>query len=116
MVCECVNAFPERYSAQRRISLAFSATSCVTNWASARKPQLVLGVLGLIAYAPLYGALEYEGYKMHHNPQQLTFYLRLADTVIGANVVRQAVRFLASVTRFNFKWSSQDRRAQSDLT
>src|SRR5215475_7127272 len=41
-VCECVNAFLGRYSAQRRISLAFSATSCMANWASARIPQLVL--------------------------------------------------------------------------
>jgi hypothetical protein len=75
----------------------------------------MLGVLGLIAYVPLYGALEYECYKMHHNPQQLTFYLRLADTIIGANVVWQAVRFLASVTRFNWKWSSQDQHTRGDL-
>jgi hypothetical protein len=68
----------------------------------------MLGVLALLAFAPLYGALEYECYKMHHNPQQPTFYLRLADTMIGANVVWQAVRFLASVTWLNWKWSKHE--------
>jgi hypothetical protein len=75
----------------------------------------MLGVLALIAYVPLYGGLEYECYKMHHNPQQLTFYLRLADTILGAKVVWQAVRFLASVTRFNWMRSSQNRHMQRDF-
>ncbi len=74
----------------------------------------MLGVLALIAYVPLYGALEYECYRMHNNPLQPSFYLRLADTVLGASVVWQAVRFLASVTRFNWKLSSQARRTQCD--
>src|SRR5262249_46132249 len=69
----------------------------------------MLGVVALLAYLPLYGVLEYECYKLHHNHQQPTFYLRRADTRIAANVVWQAVRFLATVTRLNWKLSRQGR-------
>ena len=68
----------------------------------------MLGGLCLFAYVPLYGALEFECYRLHHNPQLPAFYLRLADTVVGASVVWQAVLFLASVTRFNWRWSRRD--------
>jgi hypothetical protein len=75
----------------------------------------MLGVLGLVAYAMLYGALEYECYRIHHNPQQPTFYLRLADTFLGAKVVWLAVRFLVSVTWINWKWSRQDPQTRGGL-
>src|SRR5262245_45354068 len=57
----------------------------------------MFAVLALVAYVPLYAMLELECYRLHHNPQVPTFWLRVLDTTIGAAVVGQAVRFLASV-------------------
>ncbi len=67
----------------------------------------MLGVITLLAHVPLFLTLEYDCYRMNRNPRQPAFYLRLVDTVIGANVVRQTVLFLAIVTWFNWNWSRQ---------
>jgi hypothetical protein len=70
----------------------------------------MLSALCLIVYIPFYAMLEYELWRMQHNPKQgaILFSLQVFDSVVSAVVALELVRFLGSITRVNWQLSRKN--------
>jgi hypothetical protein len=67
----------------------------------------MMNVLCLIVYIPFYAMLEFNLWRMQHNPKQviILFLLQVFDSVVSAVVALELVRFLGSITRVNWQLS-----------
>jgi hypothetical protein len=92
------------------ILLSFGVIALTFRLKYREKGIWMLSALSLITYIPFSVMLEFDYWHRNHNPQQgmTLLVLQIFDSALATYAAFQLVRFLASITRFNWKISRED--------